>query len=1187
MKRKIAMLLSSVMVISGCCNVMAYESDNADEVSISADEADDVSEKADIDGFDENAADVADDIIVSESAIDVSRAVSLYAVSSGDWEYETTSGGIEITGYTGSDREITIPSVINGLTVVEVGYRVFYNNKTITSVTIPETVTTIDYEAFRSCTALRSVNIPSSVTSIGSYAFSGCSSLRTISIPASVSSFGIGAFANCISLASVKIYCGSIGSSAFYGCTSLSEIEFGPNVSEIDSSAFSSCTALTNLSLGSGTTMIYGSAFSNCTALSTVSFNEGLVQINDSAFYNCTSLKSVTMPSTVVLIGSAFEGCKSLEKAVLNEGLTTLSGRTFKDCISLTSVNVPNTLITMGSYTFDGCTSLAEITMGDNLKTIGSYAFNNCTGLKTVNINNTLTTIESYAFYNCKSLSSINIPFSVKKINDYTFYGCTSMTEVTIPNSIESIGRCAFSGCTGLKSITIPSSTTDIGYCAFNGCSSLSSITFNEGLINMDNSFGNCTALTNVVMPSTLRDMTGAFYGCTALESVTLNEGLTNGSSAFSGCKSLKEVTVPSTVTSNSNMFNGCTSLVKADVNSAVVGTSMFYGCLALEDVTLGNNITAINNSAFYNCGSLRKLQLSDNIVTIGNDAFSGSGISDIQLNKNLTSIGSNAFHSCKSLMTIVIPEKVTSIGSNAFQSSGVTSAIFEGKPPTSFGSYVFSNTSGTSLFYKNAEGWTSKFNGYNCYPYPTANPSMTISNVSRTGFDIDITGVDLAYPMVKIAVWSDANGQDDILYYDNAINYNADTNTTSIGTQKILTEKHGDSTGKYNIAVYYGSTAGNMGGVILSGSCDVPLYYTSDKPVIGTSPVEGGYSVTITPPAEGVAVYYTTDGSEPSERSTLYTGTFIVSENTTVKAVTVREGYYNSEAAVEEITVEKLSSPELSMKTAPGGYEITAVSDTEGVNIYYTTDGTEPTPESTLYEGPFVVYNNSAVKAIAAKAGMANSDAAEISVIFTGDEPVLVIDDVKGIAGDYIDVPVRIVNNPGIASFALSISYDSTKLTPVSYTAGDEYSTMLSNMDQNVNSSPLRFQWDNMSDVKTDGIIFTIRFAVVKGQPSSDSEITISYNNEDICNFELENINPRIDNGNVAITYVKKGDMSNDGAIAARDVLMLRRIVAGYGSELTDEERYAADVFADGIINNKDVLLIRQYVAGYDVTLE
>ncbi|MBR2354212.1 MAG: leucine-rich repeat protein [Clostridia bacterium] len=84
-----------------------------------------------------------------------------------------------ITGYTGSDSHIVIPSVIDGYQVTAIGDSAFTSKK-IKSVIISNGIKKIDWFAFNECTALVSVTIPQSVTSIGYSAFAPQSNTFTI-----------------------------------------------------------------------------------------------------------------------------------------------------------------------------------------------------------------------------------------------------------------------------------------------------------------------------------------------------------------------------------------------------------------------------------------------------------------------------------------------------------------------------------------------------------------------------------------------------------------------------------------------------------------------------------------------------------------------------------------------------------------------------------------------------------------------------------------------------------------------------------------------------------------------------------------------------------------------------------------------------------------------------------------------
>lgn len=129
--------------------------------------------------------------------------------------------------------------------------------------------------------------------------------------------------------------------------------------------------------------------------------------------------------------------------------------------------------------------------------------------------------------------------------------------------------------------------------------------------------------------------------------------------------------------------------------------------------------------------------------------------------------------------------------------------------------------------------------------------------------------------------------------------------------------------------------------------------------------------TVSITADA-GADIYYTTDYNVPTVASTKYTGPFTLTETTRVQAIAVLGGV-NSEVTARNFT-KRLAKPAAPVITGDspfvGSTEITITSDGATDQIYYTTDGAEPTYESTAYTGPFSITETTTIKAMYVRNG-------------------------------------------------------------------------------------------------------------------------------------------------------------------------------------------------------------------------
>lgn len=141
--------------------------------------------------------------------------------------------------------------------------------------------------------------------------------------------------------------------------------------------------------------------------------------------------------------------------------------------------------------------------------------------------------------------------------------------------------------------------------------------------------------------------------------------------------------------------------------------------------------------------------------------------------------------------------------------------------------------------------------------------------------------------------------------------------------------------------------------------------------------------SVTFSCATEDAVLYYTLDGSEPNDSTSLeYVSNILLNETTTVKVRAYKDGLMPSEIAVGEyvISMEKVETPTFSING--GEYEepqyVELYCDTPDAVIHYTTNGSDPNQLCTKYTEPIYVPTSRTIKARAYKRGFVESDVAE-----------------------------------------------------------------------------------------------------------------------------------------------------------------------------------------------------------------
>ena len=279
--------------------------------------------------------------------------------------YTVDDNKITITKYKGSEKNLVVPSVIDGMTVTSIGESAFEDTGII-SISIPDSVTSIGESVFENCTGLTSITLPKELTNLGNHVFKGCTGIKSILIPKTLKSATSGGF----------IY------GAFNG-SSIETAVIEEGITEIPMALFKGCSQLKSVTIPESVTVINEQAFFDCNALTSITLPKELTNLGNHVFKGCTGIKSILIPKTLKsatsggFIYGAFNG-SSIETAVIEEGITEIPMALFKGCSQLKSVTIPESVTVINEQAFAGCTELTFLYLSNAKYTFGNNVFKDC-----------------------------------------------------------------------------------------------------------------------------------------------------------------------------------------------------------------------------------------------------------------------------------------------------------------------------------------------------------------------------------------------------------------------------------------------------------------------------------------------------------------------------------------------------------------------------------------------------------------------------------------------------------------------------------------------------------------------------------------------------------------------------------------------------------------------------------------
>ncbi len=291
----------------------------------------------------------------------------------------------------------------------------------------------------------------------------------------------------------------------------------------------------------------------------------------------------------------------------------------------------------------------------------------------------------------------------------------------------------------------------------------------------------------------------------------------------------------------------------------------------------------------------------------------------------------------------------------------------------------ALAGSSGTSTNYGTEEDVSEYLIGNRITANATTDAKKVTARITSNGYTLYLENVGYLG-------WNSGNS----LVFDEAVTDGRNEWTISVSDEVVSITNVGTDTR----SIKYNSGATRFA-CYTSGQAAITLYKSPREvqELIANptfNPAEGTFfnsvDVTLACETDGTTIYYTLDDTNPTDASTAYTEAIHITETTTVKAIAIKNSA-SSEIVSATYTIsniETVATPVIAPEA--GNYndpqQITITCATDEAIIYYTTDGTDPTAESTLYTEPFTLSASATVKAIAVKEGYNNSDIA--SVVYT-----------------------------------------------------------------------------------------------------------------------------------------------------------------------------------------------------------
>ena len=807
------------------------------------------------------------------------------------------------------------------------------------------------------------------VTRIGKEAFNGQSGVTSVSIPTTVT---------------------SIGDRAFYGCSGLTAINIPSSIKSIEAHAFHECTKLTQLTL-----------------------HDGLETIGDDAFANCNKIESLILPATLTSIGrEGFTYCRSLKEVSIPDVLITIGAYAFNYNTSLTSVYIPNSVTEIGEFAFSHNESLTYIHIPEHLTKLPQDMLSYCYQLESVDIPASVQELSQGVFYHDEKLKSISLPEGITIIPLYQFTGCESLIDVSLPSTLTKIDYEVFNGCTALQSIILPAKLESIGSSAFSGCTSMTSVySLNPVPPAIESStWEGVTTNATLYVPSdeavTAYEVASYWSNFKSIEKMA--EGLPCAQPSFSFADyKLTMVTQTEGATiyytnddsdpTASNTRNVYTEPIDFWMNDTIRAVAVKagmspspIGTFIRNDFKVATPTISISDDLVITIATEEPVPVPTQFYyryADGNNTPSRSNIFTAEDVRENCILYDTDYRPTKPGRMLVIALREGWIMSD-WVSFDYYNEFNLGQPAIKTDqtkrSVILSHSEDEVSIYYTLDGSepTKESTLYTDTIFLTENCTVKAIAMKFRRFNSDVKEQSISWFRVAkptitfsaITVTIDCEEPCDTIFY--TLDDTSPTRQSTIYTGPFTLDKncyvkafgvHKNWTDSEIASEYYNAT---------EHTCQTPTF--TDRHNINSQD-----STLVITSTEGASIYYTLDGTDPTEESKLYTGPIKIERNDTVRAIAMRDDMIPSAIGQYIIKWVQLHEPLIEFN----GIYCTITQDKPGSNIYYTLDNTDPTKSSTrkVFTEQIKLTEQTVIKAYAVLHKYLDSDVASRTFDPTG----------------------------------------------------------------------------------------------------------------------------------------------------------------------------------------------------------